>query len=203
MPTPLGHTLTAAIIYTISCQRCYLHKKKQLRQGWGSLLFCILLASLPDIDFISISSGIHFSWENHHGPTHSIGFVILVILVVGIVARIFRGDWRQWCLISGLCVLSHVVMDLLITKRGLMLFYPLSTHRIIMTTGFPFGFSPEMGFVSFVVMSAIEEAIILGGILIVVWHCCRDRACPCEGRGLVPVPTTQQIIANVKHGHPQ
>ncbi|MFH1898348.1 MAG: metal-dependent hydrolase [Candidatus Desantisbacteria bacterium] len=170
MPTPIGHTLTATIIYTISCQRCYFHKKKQFWQGWGYLLFCILLTSLPDIDLISLSSGIGFGWKNHHGPTHSLGFVFLIALIVSVVAGIFRGNWKRWCLLSSLCVGSHVVMDMFITKRGLMLFYPLSTHRIIMATGcFPFGYSSDMGFVSFVVMSAIEEAIILGGILIVVW----------------------------------
>jgi len=170
MPTPIGHTLTAAIIYTISHKRYYLHKKKQLRQGWRSLLFCILLASLPDIDLFSISSGIRFSWENHHGPTHSLGFVLLISLIVSIIVGIFRENWKKWCLLSSLCVCSHVLMDLLVTKNGLMIFYPLSTHRIIMTTGFPFGYSPEMGFVSFVVMSAAQELVILGGILIIVWR---------------------------------
>ncbi|MBI4778042.1 metal-dependent hydrolase [Candidatus Desantisbacteria bacterium] len=176
MPTPIGHTLTAAIIHTI------IRKRKQ--QGWICLLFCIIFSSLPDIDFISITNSslsqewvsgglslpwVRLSWENHHGPTHSLGFVILIMLVVGIVARMFQRDWRKWGIISGICVTSHVLMDIFIVKKGLMLFYPLSTHRIIMATGFPFGYSPEMGFVSFVVMSAVEEMVILGSILIIVW----------------------------------
>ncbi|MFH1860498.1 MAG: metal-dependent hydrolase [bacterium] len=186
MPTPLGHTLTAAIIYTISRQRCYLRKQKQCCQGWKYLLFCIILASLPDIDFFSLTNSplfhegsgfflpeIRLSWENHHGPTHSLGFVILIMLIVGVVAKIFRRNWKQWSFISGICVISHILMDILITKKGLMLFYPLSTHRIILATGFPFGYSPEMGFIGFVVMSAVEEMIILGGILIVVWRMIR------------------------------
>ncbi|MEK7275587.1 MAG: metal-dependent hydrolase [Candidatus Desantisbacteria bacterium] len=175
MPTPLGHALTGAIIHTI------IRKKKQRCQGWICLLFCIIFSNLPDIDFITLTnfqlfqewtgSGfslpwIRLSWENHHGPTHSFGFVILVMLVVGVVARIFRKSWKQWGIISGSCVLFHILMDLLITKKGLILFYPLSTHRIILATGFPFGYSPEMGFVGFVIMSAVEEMIILGGILI-------------------------------------
>ncbi|MBU0700972.1 metal-dependent hydrolase [bacterium] len=184
MSTPIGHTLTAAIIYAISRKRCYFRKQKQCCQGWKHLLFCIILASLPDIDFISLTnsplfqsgfflSGVRLSWENHHGPTHSLGFVILVMLVVGVVARIFQRNWKQWGIISGLCVISHVLMDILVTKNGLMLFYPLSTHRIIMAIGFPFGYSPEMGFVSFVVISAIEEMVILGSIMIVIWRTMR------------------------------
>ena len=171
MPTPIGHTLIAGIIYTISCQRCCLRKKKQPWQEWIYLLFCIFLASLPDIDLISISSsGIKFSWENHHGTTHSIGFVLLISLIVSIAVGIFRGNWKKWCLLSSLCVGSHVFLDIFITKNGLMLFYPLSYHRIILATGFPFGYSPEMGFVGFVVISAVEELVILGSIMVVVWR---------------------------------
>ncbi len=178
MPTPLGHTLTGVIIHTIIRKK---RKKKQSCQSWMCLLFCIIFSSLPDIDFISLSNssngfllpGVGLSWENHHGPTHSLGFVILTMLVVMVVARIFQKNWKQWGFISGLCVFCHVFMDTLIVKKGLMLFYPLSTHRISLVTGFPFGYSPEMGFVGFVVISAVEEAIILGCILAIVWRIMR------------------------------
>lgn len=147
----------------------------------GMLFFCVIFANLPDIDFISIAVPsfsqevislpvIKLSWENHHGTTHSLGFVVLIMLAVMLVVRIFQRDWKQWGIISGLCMASHILMDSLIVKKGLMLFYPLSTHRIIIATGFPFGYSPEMGFVSFVIMSAVEEMVILGGILFVVWR---------------------------------
>jgi membrane-bound metal-dependent hydrolase YbcI (DUF457 family) len=176
VPTPIGHTLTAAIIYTI------IRKQKQHYQGWICLLFCIIFSSLPDIDLISLTNSslsqsgglslscVRLSWENHHGPTHSLGFVILIMLIVGVVARMFKRDWRKWSIISGLCVTSHILMDILITKKGLMLFYPLSMHRIIMACGFPFGYSPEMGFVSFVIMSAAQEMVIFGGILFAIWR---------------------------------
>ncbi|MDI6781342.1 MAG: metal-dependent hydrolase [bacterium] len=187
MPTPIGHTLTGVIIHTI------IRKKREHCQGWICLLFCIIFSSLPDIDFITLTNlsftsftsfpsfphqgaencfslpGVRLSWENHHGPTHSLGFAMLIMLIVGVVARIFQKNWKQWSILSGLCVISHVLMDILVTKKGLMLFYPLSTHRIILAIGFPFGYSPEMGFIGFVVMSALEEMVILGGILIVIW----------------------------------
>jgi membrane-bound metal-dependent hydrolase YbcI (DUF457 family) len=169
MPTPVAHSFVGIIIYIITSNTNKGITWKRLWQHKFAILFCIIFANLPDIDFIILSSeGIQFGWDNHHGPTHSIGFVLLVMMITGIVTGIIRKDWKRWSIMSGICVLSHVLLDLIITREGLILFYPLSDIRVNIPVVFTFGYSYDMGFIGFAIMSVVQEIVIIGIVLLII-----------------------------------
>lgn len=128
MPTPVGHSLAGISIYLLLAKKL-LAKKGQLTRfnKWLAILFCILLSNLPDIDLLNLStSGPIFSWENHHGPTHSIAMAIVTAMLVGGVVRMRGGQSLNWFKITFWCVSLHSFLDYFGVNRGVMLLYPFS-----------------------------------------------------------------------------
>ncbi len=94
-----------------------------------------MLANLPDVDFLlGIPTGNPARY--HHGWTHSLGLVLIVMFLSGLISLGFkkRLDWT-WILFSGLIVLSHLVLDYftidLRAPFGLQFFWPVNKAYFI------------------------------------------------------------------------
>jgi membrane-bound metal-dependent hydrolase YbcI (DUF457 family) len=109
MPTPIGHSLAGAVIYALSTRR------RNLLASWRWLVVCMIVAALPDIDFVPALFG-RFDIANrvHRHVTHT----ALMAVVVGIVAYgVLRGLRRarpvRYAAIIFSCWASHIFLDLL------------------------------------------------------------------------------------------
>jgi len=105
---------------------------KDFFSGGNYLIFFALVllgALLPDIDEgeSKISKWTRLRiisfFSKHRGFFHSLGFVVLIVLVL----RVFFGDYYAWGLFLGLS--SHLLSDGL-TKQGINFFYPFSELRL-------------------------------------------------------------------------
>lgn len=131
MATPIGHSLVGVTIYL-------LYKKKDTSTMWFSLLYCIIVSNLPDIDFICLTNtGIKFSGIYHHQVTHSITF----IFILSLVAYVFMGV--KWGIITGVCLFLHNLLDYFtfdnLPPVGIMFLYPFSKEYFISPISFWFG----------------------------------------------------------------
>lgn len=127
MPTPFGHALAGAIIYT---------SLPAGRKQTAALVVAILFFTLfPDVDFLF---GLLQGDANryHHYFTHSFFFVIMVGILGGIVYTKWRGG--RCLFYSAIFVsagISHVILDLLaVDKRapfGCPVFWPFSQNYVI------------------------------------------------------------------------
>jgi inner membrane protein len=128
MCTPAGHTLMG-----IAVGRSL--PKTSGKKFWLSLAGIFVFANLPDVDFLL---GIPAGNPNryHHGWTHSLGFVLIVMLLSSLLSLGLkkRLDWA-WILFSGLIVLSHLLLDYFTIDRrapyGIQLFWPISKQYMI------------------------------------------------------------------------
>ena len=114
--------------------------KKSLRQSITLMLFFIVLASTPDIDYlINYIRGLGMPMRY----THSIGFVFLV----GIFSLVFRNILLKKYLhetpviLFFLAPFSHLVLDALVGVHANPYFFPLSSYEFVL----PFGILPSSG----------------------------------------------------------
>lgn len=122
MPLPLGHTAIGLAIYEFS------ENKDSPSYTLKSVLFIIILASLPDIDVLF---GLIFSGNGsafHRGPTHSLLFALGSGLLVS-------RAWKWWSFLPRISfltgfslVLSHVLGDLLLTTSSVSLLWPIEVY---------------------------------------------------------------------------
>ena len=103
MPTPVAHSLCGVSVYA------FLRYGKAIE--WRMLILVLLLANLPDADYIP---GILVGRPNafHHGWTHSVLFAILVGagLWLLVYTKEKRGFWPVGVLFLS-AVFSHLVLD--------------------------------------------------------------------------------------------
>lgn len=94
------------------------------------LLFCILAATLPDIDNFIGFWGQKFYMIHHRGLTHSfIGGILLVAIFVGIFKLFVKPfPFKRGLLLAYLFIALHIFLDL-ITSYGTQIFSPLSRTR--------------------------------------------------------------------------
>ena len=116
----LSHALLGAAI-----GQCVLGR----RAGNTALAVGAAIALLPDVDVaIGHWLGDAAALTFHRGITHSILFAALAALVLGaLLARLQGAGWRQWSLLSGLVLASHLLLDTL-TSYGIQLLQPFSDH---------------------------------------------------------------------------
>lgn len=158
MSTPVGHMLAGATATFGGRPEASL--RKQLGAG-------ALVGASPDLDFLPgllIGDPARF----HHGPTHSIAFVLLVAAVAWLVVS--RDRWR-WALAAGLASASHLVLDALTADPsapvGMQLLWPVSEVWIAS----PFRPLPRVLHTSVSVVNLHNLAVILlevvlfGGLL--------------------------------------
>jgi len=124
MATPVGHSLAGWFLYRALEQtgdRSELNLR-QIRIG-----FCILMANLPDIDYLPglILGNPH---AFHHGPTHSLAFLLCAWVLGFLVGPNLGWTRARAAWLAGLCVLSHLVMDCLTSDMkapyGIPLLWP-------------------------------------------------------------------------------
>ncbi len=123
MSTPIAHSLAGVNVYL-------LFKKKNTPNNWLLIWYCIIVSSLPDIDFICITnSGLTFSSIYHHQVTHSMVFIFVLSLVASITSGRKLGMITFWCLgIHDL--LDYFTFDA-IPPAGIMFLYPFSNEYFI------------------------------------------------------------------------
>lgn len=105
MPTPIGHALGGAIVYSFSDA----DKKKK----WLVALLVIFFAELPDIDFLF---GFFVGNPNkyHHQFTHSFFFVILAGLIGAWLCRKTKlMQFRASAVLFIAAGFSHILLDFL------------------------------------------------------------------------------------------
>ena len=124
MPSSVGHgVMGLSWAWFVASVRKAGADRLSGQQQWGLAVTCAALAIFPDVD---VAFGVH------RGPTHSMGAVMLVSVVAGIIAW-----WRAVPIVlvatsCGLAYASHLGLDWLgkdsRTPRGIMLFWPWSSE---------------------------------------------------------------------------
>jgi inner membrane protein len=143
MPLPVAHSLAGGAIYASGDADGGLFT-------WKRLLLALFIANAPDLDFLP---GLLMGEPNrfHHGPTHSLGMVVIVAaLAAGVAAlgarwpvrgRIEARAVAGTALMVGALWLSHVLLDAftedLLGPFGVPLLWPLSDRYFLFYPWFP------------------------------------------------------------------
>ena len=181
MPTPLGHSLAGLAVWAVTRKPSTL-KEALSRENAGWAALCVLAANLPDADFIILGSeGLQISAKYHHGVTHSIGFALAMGGLAGAWAWMRRATAGKQAIsltptstnafvVTFLCVLSHVLMDLLGTDSypqngiGLPLLWPMSGEYYIVPLFS--GIDRSNPFTLETLFVLARELLLFGGILL-------------------------------------
>ena len=143
MPLPVAHSLAGAAVYKgLDADGSWLNVKR--------LLVAVVIAIAPDFDMIP---GVLVGDPNrfHHGPSHSLGFVVLVAGVAALVtlatggwplrARALRGAAATAAMVAALWA-SHVVLDAFTEDFrepiGVPMFWPISDAPVQIWPYFPY-----------------------------------------------------------------
>ena len=141
MSSPIGHSLAGLSICFLTPNYLLHLQGGGLRTGWKTLLFCIIIACLPDIDFLP---GIFVGNINyyHHKGTHSIFFALVISLAVWAVAK--KNNRVKWGFLAFMLILSHLAIDYVaidhIAPFGMPLLWPISGKYFY----FKYAFLPEV-----------------------------------------------------------
>lgn len=116
MSSPIAHSLAGLSIGFLSWRKVF---KSSLT--WKSVLFCVVMANLPDFDVIP---GVFAGNINlyHHDYTHTLLFAFAVFLCVLAVSR---RNSLKWASMSLILVLSHFAIDYITIDRSLPIGLPL------------------------------------------------------------------------------
>lgn len=109
MPTPIGHSLAGAIIYTATTKERYLLK------SWKWLVVCVVFAALADIDFAPALFGkLDLANRVHRHLTHTLLFAIASgAAAFGVLKILRRPQAARDSLVLFLCLASHILLDML------------------------------------------------------------------------------------------
>ena len=133
MPSPIAHSLiglTLGLIRFLPRYRQWGELRDQLRMLWRPLLFCMLLANAPDLDYFF---GVFLGNVNyyHQTVTHTLVWIGVTALVIWAYGW-FREQRVSWLSLGLLAALlgSHLLADWLTVDCsppiGLMLAWPFS-----------------------------------------------------------------------------
>lgn len=168
MPLPVGHTLAGIAFNRIAPGFFF-------RNWWQDAVFFIVLANLPDTDFLP---GIILGHPNlyHHGIFHSLGAAMAVAAIGGWL--FFLKKKRFWATAVGIFLVfcSHLLLDYFawdfVAPYGLPLFWPFSSRYFIAARPFFINiirspastdFFPSL-FNHHNLAAALREIIVLGGL---------------------------------------
>ncbi len=133
MPSPVAHSLLGLAIGTAWIFRVadpLLSVRRVLYRHRGLLFFSLVLANLPDLDFVpGILTGSFNAY--HHGVTHSLGWILLAATGIWLIGKgccpATPGSYFGMIL---LLLFSHLALDLitedLSPPHGIMIAWPLS-----------------------------------------------------------------------------
>jgi membrane-bound metal-dependent hydrolase YbcI (DUF457 family) len=188
MPLPVGHALAG-----IGLQRLW--PGMFFRKGWHDALFCMLLANLPDADFLP---GLLVGRPNlyHHGAFHSLGAALAAALLAAGMVRLAgrrakpapRRAWHA-AAVAFILLTSHLLLDYFtidhVPPFGLPLLWPASGRYFIAARPIFLDVtrSADSGdfFVSILsrhnLAAALREAALIGGaaLCLALWRAWRDR----------------------------
>ncbi|MBI4635614.1 MAG: metal-dependent hydrolase [Candidatus Rokubacteria bacterium] len=115
MPTPVGHSLGGLVVALwLSPHR----RLSDLLRDRERLLYIVLLANLPDVDFVIGFFAFGDPQWLHGKLTHGVLFAVLVAGLLAQVPRFGPTTARRFRLALAL-LLSHSLMDFLQSSRGL------------------------------------------------------------------------------------
>lgn len=165
MSLPVGHSLAGLTIWTLA------QPKGALRPKWREGLLVCLLANTPDFDF-SVVWFLGWPIDVHRGPTHSLGFSLLLGTGVALARRWWGWTSTLWrdALLWSTVIFSHVLLDFIAydttpPNRGMMVFWPLVTGRWLSPwTIYPIQFMDKNGWalVSGVSVILAFELVVFG-----------------------------------------
>ncbi len=116
MPLPLAHSAAAATIYLVYSS--HLSRIEPSRKT-AFFLTLILLANLPDLDFLPgiLADDPH---RYHHGPSHSLASSFILAAVAYLVLRPYFlvVKWTILAPILTLTALSHPLLDMFSIDRS-------------------------------------------------------------------------------------
>lgn len=137
MPSPVGHSLMGYLVYRVTARSVG-------GAGWPFMFLCLLVANLPDLDFVP---GFLIGDPNryHHGISHSVGFAALSAFAYSsLLALRKRYAASRNFLIFFSLYFSHLLLDYLSidngASKGIPLLWPLSDEYYIA----PFAFLPDI-----------------------------------------------------------
>jgi inner membrane protein len=136
MPSPFGHSLAGYFVSVCSSKSLRVHKVK-------NQLFCISIASVPDLDFLP---GILMGTPNlfHHGISHSLGAGILFSCILALILNKKSSNFKKEFFTCFGLYGSHVFLDYLSVDGrpplGIPIFWPLSNEYFI----FPYSPFPQI-----------------------------------------------------------
>ena len=173
MPTPIGHALGGLIVGSLIGQGSRDRRDSHDHGRWAALtdvrVLCVIAACVPDVDF---------AWGRHNMETHSLGFALLVGLVVF--------AWRRSGRVAIACAVAtatHVLFDWLGSDDspplGVMALWPISSSFYFANAFLFEAISRRYwlpGFVMHNVLAVIREIAILLPITAVALVFRRTRA---------------------------
>ena len=133
MASPIAHNFAGFWSFLVLASQLKARLISQWRQYLPQLALLILLANLPDLDFL-IGLGTEANANAlHRGFTHSLAAAVFVALAVSCVWRIAASFWRSAILCFS-AYSSHLLIDLCTGTKlgwnaaasGIPLFWPLS-----------------------------------------------------------------------------
>jgi len=129
LPSPIAHSAAGYVAYRVLDRRLFHGVDEEPGRPWFSSLAVSGLSLLPDADSVYGLAQDEVS-RYHNSGTHSLLVGLGVASLVGAWAA-----WRQrarfltWFLFSLAGYGSHVILDFFSSRRGVMLFWPLSSRR--------------------------------------------------------------------------
>jgi len=130
-----------------------------------------LAAAFPDIDFITaLINPLTFISDWHRAETHSFVMLPVWALLLGIVFAVTvkrKHQWREFVLICGISILSHIFTDL-ITSWGTEIFAPLSNYRA--SWGVTFIIDPYFSLIIFfgLIIALIKNSRLVAQVAVVL-----------------------------------
>ncbi len=144
MASPIAHTFAGFWTFLILAAQLKTRLAAQWRQWLPRLGVLVLIANLPDLDFLPVLFDGNAK-NLHHSFTHSLTFAILISLALSCAWRIAPGFWRS-TLLYFTAYSSHLLIDFFTgtklgwthTGFGMPLFWPWSkefSSPLILTFG--------------------------------------------------------------------
>jgi len=172
VPSPIGHSLSGVLLYSL------LEKPSHPFRPWQKLLPYLLIANLPDIDFMVYRAGrVRFVEDYHHAYSHSLGFGLVAALITYGVLWAFREKERfRYVLLAVGLTAVHCFLDLtnwtgqLFSPGGLPLLWPFGQQTfacpILILPGVATGKSP---FDPVNLIGISSEFLLFGSSIALVW----------------------------------
>jgi len=109
VPTPVGHSLSGAVIYALTT------KSENLVTSWRWGVTCMLAAALADIDFLPALFGdLNLANSVHRYFTHTLLFAVVVgLAALGILRVLGKPRPVRASTVLFSCLVAHIFLDLL------------------------------------------------------------------------------------------